>query len=99
VLDKKREDCAEGNLVSSLCTDHSLGKNLNNFKLKCKLGSCDHEYLVFDFKCYTVSQGCEESPCRCNYWKSNYLAMCEELDNIDWDNLLLHDSIGTCSRI
>jgi len=34
-LDKRWEDCAEGNLVSSHCMDHSLGKDLNNFKLKC----------------------------------------------------------------
>ena len=59
------------------------------------LGSSDHECLVFDFKCYTVLPSCEETPRRYNYWKGNYLAMCEELDNIDWDDLLQHDSIET----
>jgi len=69
--------------------------SIDNIEHYPPLGSSDHECLVFDFKCYTVSPLSEETPCRYNYWKGNYLAIREELDNTDWDNLLLHDSIET----
>jgi len=69
--------------------------SIDNIEHYPPLGSSDHECLVFDFKCYTASPICKETPCRYNYWKGNYLAICEELDNADWDSLLQHDSIDT----
>ena len=57
------------------------------------LGSSDHDCLTWQYECLFDNPTAESLPCTYNYWKGNYLAMCEEFNEINWDLLLSNDTI------
>ena len=59
------------------------------------LGSSDHDCLVFQYKCYEMCPSSDDVSYKYGYWKGNYVAICKEVDAIDWDILLQHYSIET----
>ena len=59
------------------------------------MGSSDHDCIIFKFNCYTTCTDHKEVPCKLNFWKGNYLAICEELDKVDWNNVLQNNCIDT----
>ena len=57
------------------------------------LGSSDHDCLTWQYEYLFDNPTAESLPCTYNYWKGNYLAMCEEFNEINWDLLLSNDTI------
>ena len=57
------------------------------------LGSSDHECLSWQYECLFDNPTNEGMPVVYNYWKGNYLVMCQELDEVDWESLFSNNSI------
>ena len=47
------------------------------------------------YKCYTTHSDGKEGPVKLNFRKGNYQAICEELDTVNWNDLLQGDCIDT----
>ena len=57
------------------------------------MGSSYHDCLTWQYECLFDNPTAESLPCTYNYWKGNYLAMCKEFNEINWDLLLSNDTI------
>ena len=43
-MDKKRQDCAEGELSTTLCTEHTLGNGCEDSDIKCLLTNAMNKF-------------------------------------------------------
>ena len=57
------------------------------------MGSSDHDCLTWQYECWFDKPSVQSLPSTYNYWKGDYFAMCEELNEIDWDMLFSNDAI------
>ena len=58
------------------------------------LCSSDHKCLTWQYKCLLDNNPTTEHQSKIyNYWKGNYLSMCEEFNEIDWELLFSSDNI------
>jgi len=69
--------------------------SIDNVQHCWPMGSSDHDCIIFKFNCYTTCTDHKEVPCKLNFWKGNYLAICEEPDKVDWNNVLQNNCIDT----
>lgn len=56
------------------------------------IGKSDHVTVLFKFKCYSEQKATNRIPNR-NYHKGNYIGLCEDLSQVNWDQLDNVDSL------
>jgi hypothetical protein len=59
---------------------------INNIQFLPSLGKSDHITLLFDFNCYIESV--QSSTKKNNFFKGDYVSMCENLESLPWTELL-----------
>ena len=57
------------------------------------LGSSDHECVFFGVKCFTKQYTKTSNEPKLNYKKGDYVSLNAELNEVDWDTLMCHDTI------